>query len=156
MNEIAKKKLATFGAKSNELFFCSQICGFNFLYEKVTIRNLFVKKRDTVYRYFFCTELELWENSTRIIWRLQLYITITFLCFITCIGKKNYCKISLFFCRKILSSFIRYRFSFSFTCKRERGDGRLVMGDETRDDTTVQGLAIYQTKLKMVFCWQLY
>ena len=38
------------------------------------------------------------------------------------------------------------------TCKRETGDGRLVMGDETRDDTTVQGLAIYQTKLKMVFC----
>ena len=36
--------------------------------------------------------------------------------------------------------------------RRETGDGSLVMGDETRDDITVQGLAIYQTKLKMVFC----
>ena len=63
MNEIAKKKLATFGAKSNELFFCSQICGFNFLYEKVTIRNLVVKNRDTVitvYRYFF---LQNWSSE---------------------------------------------------------------------------------------------
>ena len=64
MNEIAKKNWQRLVREVMSYFFVHNFVFLSFLYEKVTICNLFVKNRDTVitvYRYFF---LQNWSSET--------------------------------------------------------------------------------------------